>query len=245
MYILLPPDRRCLCAGDTDMVRISGLEYLRSNPDNANRTILSNVLLKGKDSLPRHRDEACIYSTNEPRRKCGELDVVVVSPPETSTARGNVASAGDLASTGPAITEVWEAKYTVSPSTMKDALEKKLRAVREIMEDTGELIHGREKHTVAVKYPERQDEFTFGLFGLELLLPLKAAREMQAIEAKMSLGRDMARLLEAVKSGSFRCPLRTTPECLQRLRELFLDTPSGFQVVVCIGSPPGSIAPPG
>lgn len=180
----------------------SGVEYLRERHLDGS-TVVSNIFVKEKQAegpLPRS-GTASIFTQQVRPGDCGELDVVVISPMAAVSA---LEPATDVrpAST-PAITEVWEAKFTVSPVTIHDAITKKLSAISRIMADeTHKLVYG---DGLVAFFPSRQqldgERFGFGIFGLELMTPNQAAVELQGITCRQALIRDPQRIMHALETG--------------------------------------------
>lgn len=185
-----------------------------------------------------------IIWTHIPRHNtCSEFDAVVVmmhnkaSPvvnPKNNTKKDGISSINNktdhnnVDNVSEMITEVWEAKHVISPSTLFDAFTKKLPALHALMRDkqTSELLYQNgnrralffESNDSCIPPPPNYPAGTifqskemlennsssgvlFGLFGLKLLPPSNAADQIRAIVASEFVMRDLQAALRAVDTG--------------------------------------------
>lgn len=80
------------------------------------------------------------------------------------------------------IESIWEAKKTISPSTIHDILTKKLGAIKALTEDKGaELVYCDGESTETIPFSSQKGGFTFGVYGFELQRPENAADSIRSI----------------------------------------------------------------
>ena len=107
------------------------IEYLK-NRLAKEKTLISNVYVNHKSAMSRPKyhksnndrngmDDGIIWTSFERANSCSEFDALIY----TTIGGEDVAQ----------VEEIWEAKYSISPSTLWDAVTKKASAVRDIMKD--------------------------------------------------------------------------------------------------------------
>ena len=118
-------------------------------------------------------------------RLCSEFDAVVVL--ESS-----------------AIDSVWEAKKTISPSTIHDILSKKLGAVHTLLDDqSAELVYGDGEITRTIPFTSTDStRFTFGMYGTELQRPDHSADSIRSIAGSYVVSSDVGEIIRALDNMS-------------------------------------------
>ena len=96
------------------------------------------------------------------------------------------------------ISEFWEAKYSVSPSSLHDAITKKLSAIRSVVNDDDVTISYNGNHYIM---GENKGVTKFGLFGMELLSPANAIGQLRSTAASYALTNSVDAALEAAETG--------------------------------------------
>ena len=120
-------------------------------------------------------------------RLCSEFDAVVVSKSNDS------------------IESVYEAKKTISPSTIHDILSKKLGAVHTLLDDlSAELVYGDGEMTRTIPFTSSVDStrFTFGMFGTELQRPEHSADSIRSIAGSYVVSSDVGEIIRALDNMS-------------------------------------------
>jgi len=99
------------------------------------------------------------------------------------------------------LVEVWEAKFTVSPSTLRDAITKKLPAMKSILEDEDlRLLYIGKEYKLKDK-DKCCAPFVFGIFAQDILPPPKAVGHILSSIVSDVLAIDVENVLNAIKSG--------------------------------------------
>ena len=110
-------------------------------------------------------------------RLCSEFDAIVVSCKVSDAANGQCNESNSTF-----IESIWEAKKTISPSTLHDILEKKLGAIEALVDDQGaELVYMDGETTETIPFSSEGVRFTFGVYGSELQRPENAADSIRSI----------------------------------------------------------------
>eukprot|EP00986_Skeletonema_menzelii_P006988 scaffold2633_cov139-Skeletonema_menzelii.AAC.21 len=114
-------------------------------------------------------------------RECSEFDAVIIRHNNNET--DDEVSIYDTDTNRAAIESIFEAKRTISPSTLHDILMKKLGAIEALLEDaSAELAYkdGEVTGTAPIT-SDTTPNFTFGIYGVELLPPVNAADSIRSI----------------------------------------------------------------
>ena len=174
---------------DVKSCESSCIQYLQEKTKHKKYQILKNVFIKTPKSYKKnlYRDnkkQPIIISTNDIEDGLStEFDAVVLK------------QEGDNLS----IMEVWEAKVTLSPSSIIDAISKKFRSV-EVMTDT-------DTNTLCMPTPlgnqniNTNNQIQYGIFGIDLLSPRRAAIQLKNIECSRLLSSDVNTVLRAIEKG--------------------------------------------
>jgi hypothetical protein len=159
-------------------------------------------------------------------RLCLEFDAVVVS------------ESNDW------IESVWEAKKTISPSTIHDILSKKLGAVHTLLVDpSAELVYGDGEITRTIPFTSSVDSrFTFGIFGTELQRPEHSADSIRSIAGSYVVSSDVGEIVRALDDMSddgtvmVEVELNSALSIVESLRSLVKEVTS-MDVVLIIDKP--------
>ena len=100
-----------------------------------------------------------MWTSSQRDRVCSEFDAVVLHDSEQ-----------------PSITEIWEAKYSMSPSSIHDALTKKIPAIKTLLQDPELSVSFDGCQQMLGK---QSNCIVLGLFGMELLPPENALGQLQ------------------------------------------------------------------
>ena len=160
-------------------------------------------------------------------RLCSEFDAIVVSNEE--------------------IESIWEAKKTISPSTIHDILSKKLGAVHTLLDDSSaELVYGDGEITRTIPFTSSVDStrFTFGMFGTELQRPEHSADSIRSIAGSYVVSSDVGEIIRALDNMSddgmvmVEVELTSALSIVESLRSLVKEVrQSGVDVILIIDKP--------
>ena len=130
-----------------------------------------------------------IWTSVERDNACSEFDGVVYTIEPSS---------GDSEECTAVIKEIWEAKVSISPATLWDAVTKKCRSIRDLIEDeTAYLQHDGKQMPIKFSSDEK---LTFGIYGHSVLSPENAIGQMISMAAAQALG-DADIVLESLERG--------------------------------------------
>mmetsp|Transcript_31743 Transcript_31743/g.95010 ORF Transcript_31743/g.95010 Transcript_31743/m.95010 type:complete len:464 (-) Transcript_31743:114-1505(-) len=198
--------------------------------------ILENVLVNHKSCRVRQKyrkgtlDESSgiIWTGIGRDRFCSEFDAVVITAEDA--ANGNKQEN----QTRTTVTEIWEAKYSVSPSTLYDAVAKKLPAARAVIKDDEAILsYNGGSVSMGRSYGEDEPKTVFGIYGRGLLPAPNAVSQLRAMAVANILHNDDDALLEAAESGFVMVDTTRCIEDLNVLREQ-LKKISDFELTVRI-----------
>lgn len=198
------------------------------------RVILSNVMINNNTTKSRQKylnsnknwntninnSRSIMWTSSQRDRVCSEFDAVVIRH-------------GEDISLQPFISEIWEAKYCMSPSSIHDALTKKVPAIKTILQDL----------ELSVSYDGFQQKLgkqptciVLGLFGMELLPPENALGQLRSTAISYSLTTDLDVALKAVDNGFVELGIDTVLHDLKNLRQKYVESSQYFDIVVKIAS---------
>ena len=178
-------------------------EYLESQME-ANENLIGNVYVNHKSALnrPKYQDgnvfrsgsgsdasSGIIWTTVERDNACSEFDGVVYKR-ETSGGDGEQCMA--------IITEIWEAKVSISPATIWDAVTKKCKSIRDLMEDE-EAYLNHDGRQMPLRFGSGE-KLVFGIYGQSVLSPENAIGQMISMAAAQALG-DVDTVLDSLDRG--------------------------------------------
>jgi hypothetical protein len=106
-----------------------------------------------------------------------------------------------------AIESIFEAKRTISPSTLHDIIYKKLGAIEGLLDDSNSELAYRNGEGMMGSAPISSDttpSFTFGIYGVELLPPGNAADSIRSIAGSNIVSSNITEVICALERGSYR-----------------------------------------
>ena len=172
-------------------------EYLESQLE-ANEKLIGNVYVNHKSALnrPKYQDvnvfrsgSGIMWTTIERDNACSEFDGVVYKR-ETFGGDGEQCTA--------IITEIWEAKVSISPATIWDAVTKKCKSIRDLMEDD-EAYLSHDGRQMPLRFGSGE-KLVFGIYGQSVLSPENAIGQMISMAAAKALG-DVDTVLDSLDRG--------------------------------------------
>ncbi|KAL7540183.1 hypothetical protein ACHAXR_010590 [Thalassiosira sp. AJA248-18] len=145
------------------------------------------------------KESGIIWTELFRKNECSEFDAIVLSSGISDAANG-------LESNSTFVESIWEAKKTISPSTLHDILSKKLGAIEALIDDDGaELVYkDSEDNDVSIPFFSQDMRFTFGIYGRELQRPENAADSIRSIAGSNVVSsnvEEVIRSLERSKIG--------------------------------------------
>lgn len=167
-----------------------------------------------------------IWTSFERANSCSEFDALIYAENE----------GGDVAQ----IKEIWEAKFSISPSTLWDAVTKKASAVREIMDDDGAcLSHESRQMRISTRSGDgdgdEEEKLIFGIFGKDLLSPQNAIGQMVSMATANALSKDVDTVLTALDRGYVEVKQEKALDDLDVLRKQLRQTEKDFHIRLSIG----------
>mmetsp|Transcript_16164 Transcript_16164/g.25162 ORF Transcript_16164/g.25162 Transcript_16164/m.25162 type:complete len:327 (+) Transcript_16164:1914-2894(+) len=133
------------------------------------------------------------------------------------------------------VIEVWEAKYSISPSTLWDAVTKKLSAVRQLVHDEDAfLMYGDDDLLASIGGTDGPTKISFGIYGRKLLAPSNAVGQLKAMAASKTLTSDIGAIIDAIECGFVEVNTTTLLSDLDLLRMELEKANEDFHVVVNI-----------
>jgi hypothetical protein len=202
--------------GELDLITYLKRRFLDGDDD---IQIISPVFIQSKTN--RATSRKCPYVIQidadpvEFDGRTSELDAIVIS-----------ATADKDDTTTIRILEVWEAKATLHPMTIHDALTKKFQAVSNLMvlakkESAAELVlEGGKRYSILPNNENNIVAFKYGIFGTALLDPPRAARRTQRVVCERLLQTCSETVREALRTGRVQAPKEQVLEQLQRLLQM-------------------------
>ena len=156
-------------------------------------------------------------------RECSELDAVILNlqgvsfsntesvdedmPMDTMVKMDNTATNNSSVA---AIESIFEAKRTISPSTLHDIIYKKLSAIEALLDDSTSELAYRNGEGMMGSAPispissNTTPSFTFGIYGVELLPPGNAADSIRSIAGSNIVSSNITEVICALERGSCR-----------------------------------------
>jgi len=213
------------------------IEYLKSRLAKE-KELIPNVYVNHKSAMSRPKyhksnndrngmDDGIIWTSFERANSCSEFDALIYT----------INDGEDVAQ----VEEIWEAKYSISPSTLWDAVTKKASAVRDIMkDDEAYLSHeGRHMHLRWAGdsgHSRSSDEkLVFGIFGRELLSPQNAVGQMIAMATANALSNDVNTVMSSLESGYVEVTREKALSDIEVLREQLRHTENDFHISLRLG----------
>jgi len=176
-----------------------------ANPDAQQTPPPQMQAQKYKPPKPHRNGSGIIWTnyseSNETSRHgiCSEFDnVVIIEKNYKSGNRGNLENSNEIS-----LESIWEAKRTISPSTLHDVLTKKLGAVEALMDDRStELAYmdGNDNMASLLLFPSVEvATITFGVYGTELLPPENAADSIRSVATSNIISSDLNEVVKALE----------------------------------------------
>jgi len=163
-----------------------------------------------------------IWTDSERKRACSEFDAVVLQVTDDST------------SSTVRISEIWEAKFSLSPSSIHDLLTKKLPAIRTILDDEDVAMSiGVSNRTILCKV-ENTGTITFGIYGMDILPPINAIGQLKSTAMSYALSSDLDFAMNAVKNEFVEIDSNRIIQDLEYLRQKLNDSNTRFDIVAKI-----------
>ena len=143
-------------------------------------------------------------------RECSEFDAVILNLQgltyNNNESGNEVVSMDDtMATKCAAIESIFEAKRTISPSSLHDILMKKLGAIEALLDDKSAEFSYRDGEGIMGTVPISSDttSFTFGIYGVELLPPGNAADSIRSIAGSNIVSSNITEVICALERGSY------------------------------------------
>lgn len=161
-----------------------------------------------------------IWTSIERDNACSEFDCLIMKP--------SVGNSEECA----VIKEIWEAKVSISPATLWDAVTKKCRSIRDLIEDeTAYLQHNGKQ--MPIKFGS-DEKLIFGIYGQSILSPENAVGQMISMAAAQALG-DVNTVLESLERGFVKVERDKALNDLQVLRRQLGSVEEVFHIGVTTG----------
>lgn len=165
-------------------------------------------------------DLSIIWTNRVRNRMCSEFDAIVINE-IPSDEEANME-----------LREFWEAKASISPSSIHDSITKKLAAARSIINDESAMLtHSGSDH--ALKRAE--GNLRFGLFGSGLMTPANALGQLRSTAAAYILSTDIETAMNSADTGFVEIDSQILLQDLNRLKQILQDI-NDFDIVVKIAS---------
>jgi len=215
------------------------VEWLENQKrDDDDQIVLSNVLINNKKTklrskyLIRGNVRSIIWTSSARDGVCSEFDAVVLQAPVPGL-NGDDETIDLEVELPTSISEIWEAKYSMGPSSLHDVLSKKLPAIRTLLEDGDLSIYYKGSHRRLV---ESGGPMTLGLFGMELLPPENALGQLRSTAISYALSTNVDAALHAVENGFIELGVECILDDLRRLRQKYIDSNNVFNIVVKVAA---------
>lgn len=219
-----------------------GPQFPKDN-NNVGPKVLPNVNINGSSSKARQKYERykkgnIIWTQEVPDRTTSELDAIVLDG--LSSIAGNNSDTFCEGTSSSAnennmfISEFWEAKFSISPSSLYDTLSKKAPAIVSLMKDENLTISydGKNHHLHPYDSGNSNSQVILGVFGNELLSPLNAVGQLRSIAVSAALNSDIDVGINAVKNGEITIKPGVLLEDLRKLREKYVFYSQLFDIIV-------------
>ena len=172
-------------------------------------------------------DDGIIWTSIDRANSCSEFDALIYTKSDDQ----------DVAQ----IKEIWEAKFNISPSTLWDAVTKKVSAVRDIMQDDEAYLSHEGKHmriqsagSSSTRSSTIEEKLTFGIFGKELLSPQNAVGQIISMATANALSSDVDTVICALKRGYVKVPSEEALDDLDVLRKQLCEAEDDFHICLSI-----------
>lgn len=175
-----------------------------------------------RGSSPKQKELGIIWTDADSsvrHRECSELDAVILNlqgvsftnteSVDNDMSMGTMVTMDNNATNNncTAIESIFEAKRTISPSTLHDIIYKKLGAIEALLDDSNSELAYRNGEGMMGSAPISSDttpSFTFGIYGVELLPPGNAADSIRSIAGSNIVSSNITEVICALERGSYR-----------------------------------------
>ncbi|KAL7483293.1 hypothetical protein ACHAW6_008944 [Cyclotella cf. meneghiniana] len=204
-----------------------------------------------------HKNGSAIIWTDEGGadryRVCSEFDVLILTSSDMHHSLGTFSNdhKQSISEGNTFVEAIWEAKRTISPSTLYDVLTKKLGAVELLLDDeSAKLVYedGEAGGTLPISPSKRQHDipsFTFGIYGIELLRPENAADSIRSVAGANVVSSDLNEVICAIERCNesrnelllVEVETKRALSIVDKLKKLIkekIDNKRHIQIVVCI-----------
>ena len=211
--------------------------------DEVNCTVLANVMINNFGTKSRQKYFNNQFNPNGAQRNImwtdtvrngitSEFDAVILQMRSPSSSN-NVTRNEEVAVT---MLEIWEAKYSMSPSSLHDVLTKKVPAIRALREDKHlSISFDGNCHSL---YSKSRNDFVLGVFGSELLPPEHAIGQLKstAVSYALSTNIDIA-MDNAIKSGVVELSVDVLLHDVNHLRHSYIEASKHFDIIIRTANP--------
>lgn len=194
-----------------------------------------------------------IWTHKRRNKKCSELDAIVIELEDDDNDESNLFSSLNYNEDGLSfeetdnledldskeilikgrIVEFWEAKSCLNPSTLYDALTKKLSAIQSILEDEdATLTFGGRYRMKLQQHVTPLNPVTFGVYGMELLPPVNAVGQLKSMAMAHALDTNIDAIYQALEKGHVLIPITEVQDDLKNLQDTFYSIPKNFDFVM-------------
>mmetsp|Transcript_21342 Transcript_21342/g.26209 ORF Transcript_21342/g.26209 Transcript_21342/m.26209 type:complete len:585 (+) Transcript_21342:55-1809(+) len=129
------------------------------------------------------------------------------------------------------LSELWEAKCSISPSSIHDAMTKKIPSARSVIQDEDASISCNGNSFKL--QPDTTGTITFGLFGMELLSSTNAVSQLRSTAVSYLLSNDIDAALKAAQTGFVEIDANDLLKDIYKLKEI-LNANEDFKILVRI-----------
>lgn len=201
------------------------------------------------ENIPTKATTGIIWTSQGSRNNvCSEFDALVIQREQTE--EPNLPSDSSTCR----VSEFWEAKYLVSPSSLHDAITKKLSAMQSMVEDDDVTISFNGNHYTLQQQQqfdvdkrgannsshgqnEEEEKLTkFGLFGMELLSPTNAVGQLRSTAVSFALSSFVDVALHAAETGYVVIKIDHLQSQLYGLRKKLKKESQDFEIVIKIAN---------
>lgn len=212
---------------------IDWLEKYQSEELDSCDVVLSNVMINNLSTQTRSKYQNTnknrpnlrrniLWTSSSRNRVCSEFDAVVLKSREEE----KIAS----------LLQVWEAKFSMSPSSIHDTLTKKIPAIRTLLNDE-ELSVSFGENNCKLQTDKDIQNLTLGIFGMELLPPVNALGQLRSTAISYALTSDVHVALDAIEKGFIELSIDYILKDLRKLRQKYIKSSDDFNIVVKVASP--------
>jgi hypothetical protein len=198
-------------------------------------------------SVASDENTGIIWSSNGREGLCSEFDAVILQntnmdnkSPSTTLDDGPLLRR-DTIMGEVTLCEIWEAKHTLSPSTLFDAIAKKGKAIGLLYDDPDAVlwrdIRASSNRFTIIKRQDDQREYSllFGIYGKEILDPSNAIDLLRVMAVSKILSTDVEVIMKSLDTGYVSVTPFQLKYGLDKLREVLRNLQEqriGIRIVV-------------